>query len=444
MAVETTGTASGNTDARAAQKKARGTKRKYFPELQGLRGWAVIAVVTVHTALTTGVLGYGTHPRDGALAIIVERFTRESLPVLFALSGLLIFRPFALAIIADVKRPALRPYFWRRVLRIYPAYWLMALIVLPVLNLHNITGVWYLIRVATMQTVYTPNGIPQGMEATWSMATESAFYVFVPVFAFIVAKFARRATDPVGRARRLLIPIALIGAGGYGFTAYSHQASLGLYPIQGNWPLGWMGFIALGMALATMSAAAETSPDRMFAPYRLIAKRPIMSWLAALGVIILYCFSPFNDQGTSNYPNFGTAMFNQPVDLLIVFLVMAPLTVPYTSYVKSRFIDAVLTNRPIQYIGRISYSIYIWHIAMIYFWNGGLIGAHGFLVGEIIVLGGSIGIATGSWFLLERPVLQLRERLGKTSLKPSVAVLATPEPSPAPVLAAPQAELASS
>ncbi|MFC0863864.1 acyltransferase family protein [Sphaerimonospora cavernae] len=396
-------------------------KRQYFPELQGIRAVAVLAVITVHTAFTSGYMGFMDYrPDNEVFAVLLERFTRESLPILFALSGFLIYRPFALATIAGTEKPDLRAYAWRRVLRLFPAYWLVAIVMLVLLNRENITGFWYLLRVVTMQHVYNEGGIPTGMESTWSMGTEVAFYALLPLFAWAAGRWAGRTGHAVARARRILAGAGGVILVGYAFTAYSHQESLGMYPIQGNWPPGWFGYLAVGMALAAMSAAAEVAPNALIGPYRLVARHPGATWFTALVVILLFCFSPAGGQGTSDYPSLGTALFDQPIDLAIVFLILAPLTVPG---VRSRFIQNVLTIRPLQYIGRVSYGMFLWHIPVIYIWNGSMIGADNFLKAMVIVMGGSFAAAVISYYAVERPAMRLRNRLGRAGREPSVAVL---------------------
>ncbi|MBG0829105.1 acyltransferase [Planomonospora sp. ID67723] len=398
-------------------RPAPATRGQYFPELQGIRALAVLAVVTIHSAFASGQIGYLDQPGNGVLAVVLERFTRESLPILFALSGFLLYRPFALATIAGAEQTyKLGSYAWRRALRIFPAYLLLAVVIMFTLGKEQITGFWYVVRVVTMQHVYEPGGIPQGMESTWSMATEIAFYALLPLLAWAFHRLASGAATPAAKARRVLLPIGAIILIGYAFSAWSHHPSLGEYPVQGNWPIAWFGYLAVGMALATMSAAAES--DGWLAPYRLIARNPLGTWAVAFGITILYCFSPMGDQGTANFPTTSVVLFNQPIDLLIVFLMLAPLTVPG---VRSRFISAVLNITPLQFIGRVSYAMFLWHIPAIYLWN--LWGTTNFPLALLLVHGTAFTAAVISYYAVERPALRLRNKLGKGSVEPSTPVL---------------------
>src|SRR5882757_2038625 len=419
MVVESAGRASAVID-RAPSAGTPKTKRQYFPELQGIRAIAVLLMVVLHTSLTAGTLYYTGHNGAGFFAVLLERVGRESLPIMFALSGMLIFRPFALNILAGASKPGIGSYAWRRVLRIVPGFWLVSLVILLTLDWKNITGLWYVVRVATMQHVYNTGGIPSGMEQTWSMATETAFYVLVPLLAWLCTRITRGVTDTVTKAKRMLIPMAGIILVGYAFTAWSHQASFGPWDIQGNFPPGWFGYLAIGMGLAVLSAVAEEIPGKFLGWYKLAASKPLLCWGLAASITALFCFSPFGDQGTANYPGAVVSLVNQPIDLLIVTLIMAPLTIPAE---RSRFIKAVLTWKPLVFLAKISYGIYLWHIAIIYWLLGGLLGQHNWFLAQIIVIGASSVLATISYYRVERPALKLRGRLGKSSTEPGVAVL---------------------
>jgi len=84
VVIDTTGRASSVAD----RTQATGTpkiKRHFFPELQGIRAVAILLMVFVHTSFSSGALYYTGHQGDGFLAILIERFCRNSLPIMLAL-----------------------------------------------------------------------------------------------------------------------------------------------------------------------------------------------------------------------------------------------------------------------------------------------------------------------------------------------------------------------
>src|SRR6266566_790021 len=190
VVVDTAGRASSVADRTPGAGTPK-IKRHLIPELQGIRAVAVLLMVTVHTSFSSGALSYTGHQGDGYLAVLIERFCRNSLPIMLALSGVLIFRPFALSVLARTRTPNLAAYTWRRILRIFPAYWVLALVVMLTLDHKNVAGFWYILRVVTMQHVYNVGAIPSGMEQTWSMATDTVFYLLVPFVAWFCARMTK-------------------------------------------------------------------------------------------------------------------------------------------------------------------------------------------------------------------------------------------------------------
>lgn len=83
--------------------------------LTGVRAVAAILVVATHAAYTTG-----RYPQ-GYLGLIYSRM-EIGVPIFFALSGFLLFRPWVQAAATGRSAPSTGRYFWHRVRRIMPAY----------------------------------------------------------------------------------------------------------------------------------------------------------------------------------------------------------------------------------------------------------------------------------------------------------------------------------
>ncbi|WP_150238135.1 acyltransferase family protein [Nocardiopsis quinghaiensis] len=384
-----------------------------------MRGLAALGVLTTHVALSAGQVGIGDVPGNGFAGVMLHQL-HVSLPIFFVLSGVLLYRPFVAATVAGSQGPKLRPYLWRRLLRTMPAYWLLVVVTLVLLNRDAVNTLWEIVRPMLLLHIYQENARVIGMEQTWSLATEVAFYALLPLMAWLMHLFARRVTDPVRRSRRILACLLVPMIVGVAYTVYVHGPAFEPWAIQQEWPFKWFGYVAIGMALATLSVTAEAVPDRVPAPYRLLMRRPGLAWVAAAGVYLAACFSPFGEPGYANYPAVPQAVTEHVLYLLFGLLALAPLTMPKES---PRFMVAFLSNPVMTYLGRISYGVYLWHIAIIYFYGGGLMQAGGFIELMSVVLVGSVLAASVSYFLVEMPAMRLRERLGKATVKPSVEVI---------------------
>jgi len=176
----------------------------------------------------------------------------------------------------------------------------------------------------------------------------------------------------------------------------------------------------------------------MPALYRLAARRPNLFWLGALLVFVINVPTPFGEPGEGTWGALAQELVQQVLLFVFALLIMLPLAAPRAD---SRLIRVALTNRPILYIGRISFGVYLWHELFIQTWfkNGNILGNDpvpgwmfrgtvGFweLLAYTLVL--TIATATVSYYALERPARNLRSRRSATAGAPAVTPIAAPVP----------------
>jgi peptidoglycan/LPS O-acetylase OafA/YrhL len=102
--------------------------------------------------------------------------------------------------------------------------------------------------------------------------------------------------------------------------------------------------------------------------------------------------------------------------------------------VKERLFLRFLDWKPMQYLGKISYGLYVYHFPMYWFASNvrdlGLSESATRALTALITFVGTLLIASASYYLLEKPILNLKDRFFslKRSEKQSAPVaLATPE-----------------
>src|SRR4051812_6839693 len=123
--------------------------------------------------------------------------------VFFALSGYLLFWPFAKQQFGDGTTIDLRRYARNRILRILPLYF-AAVVLLMIIN--GEAGGWW--RFATFTWTYSTSTLGTVDGPLWSVVVEIYFYALLPFFASALGAVARRRWS-VGVA--LLIAIGLAG-----------------------------------------------------------------------------------------------------------------------------------------------------------------------------------------------------------------------------------------
>lgn len=177
------------------------SNKVFFPNLEGLRFFAFFVVFVNHA---TGSLGYNNHSETFAY-IRSHFFWNGDLGVsfFFVLSGFLI--TYLLLKEKELSgKINIKNFYLRRVLRIWPLYFLivaMCLLVFPMLE--NTLPKWFSIGVSTDEINkwfyltftgnfdYIYNGINNFMIGIlWSVSIEEQFYLFWPlIIAFVPTKY---------------------------------------------------------------------------------------------------------------------------------------------------------------------------------------------------------------------------------------------------------------
>ncbi|MFD9424984.1 MULTISPECIES: acyltransferase [unclassified Streptomyces] len=408
-------------NANGVAASAQRTKR--VGRLDGIRALCALGVAAVHTSFSAGVMGaYTAPPGNEALATFLAGMRPLALGPFFVLSGLLLYRPFARWSLAGTQRPKIGPFFAKRLARLWPAYILVALVCVFLLNYNAIDGPWYVLRPVLMLQVYDYTWIA-GMDPAWTVPAEMQYYLALPLLAALMHWLARGTDDPVRKARRMMIPPVIITIGSAVWTWWIHRPEMGPYPQQYWWPLAVGGAFVLGMVMAILQVLAELRPDNKPSLYRLAAAHPLLLWGVGLIIYAVNCTQPFGRPGYGDYEGVGLAITQYFLLLLFSFVIVMPLAIPEA---KSRVIDAIVGNPVVRYLGRISYGIYLWHFAVMYFWfeTGSVFGTEPALMNQLrgtigfpelmtAVLVGSVLAASLSHYLVERPIVNAVGRWAK-------------------------------
>src|SRR3954451_10722192 len=165
----------------------------YFPAMDGYRALAALSVLLAHVALFSGVVN-----RNHTLAPYLAR-ADVGVSIFFLLSGFLLYRPFVAARLGGRPPGRLGSYARRRALRILPAYWFALTIVAFVLHAPGFHAPHSIIAHYLLLHPYDVDQVTGGpIQQSWTLATEVAFYVFLPVWAWLVG----RGSGLVSRGKR--------------------------------------------------------------------------------------------------------------------------------------------------------------------------------------------------------------------------------------------------
>ncbi|WP_329522285.1 acyltransferase family protein [Spirillospora sp. NBC_01491] len=379
--------------------------------LDGLRAVAALAVLVFHIAASTGYL-----TRPGGVAALLSR-GEIGVPIFFTLSGLLLYRPWAAAALGLRRPPGTGPYLWKRALRLLPAYWLLVVVSTLLYSRDHLADVWHWVQTLTLTYNYDPHPWwndhlgPKGMGQIWSLTVEAAFYVTLPPTAFVLGRWAVRAADLGGRARRLL----------YGIGAYSALAAVYVAALSpsadreflGNWLPRYLAWFGVGMALAVLSvwANAEPGPD---GPVRRFCRTVAGSWgLCWTAAGLFYCVASTPITGLSRLyeVNVWTSELQLVLYGLVAAFLVAPVALAPAAHPVTRL---VLGNRAMAFLGKISYSIFLWQFVVIFVWFD--VTGHPPFTGTLLIdlpvcAALTIALAALSHRLVEEPARRLGTRV---------------------------------
>jgi peptidoglycan/LPS O-acetylase OafA/YrhL len=305
----------------------------WLPELQGLRALAVGLVLVFHLwpqALPGGYVG---------------------VDVFFVISGFLITR-LLYRELAGTGRIRMVPFYARRSRRLLPAASLVLVVVLlatlvwlpPALRADTVWEVIYSAlyvenwRLAWLSIDYLgAENAASPVQHFWSLSIEEQFYIVWPALMLLSARF------PSGwpTRARLLATLGLVTAGSFGCGVYlssTDPASAYFTTHTRVWELG------VGAILALL-------PARRIAGRRAAEALRIGGLCAIVASAVVFSSATAWPGAFALVPALGTAA--------IIAASAAP-----SAGIAAR----ALASRPMQYLGDLSYSLYLWHWAFIVFY----------------------------------------------------------------------------
>ncbi len=223
----------------------------------GIRGVGMICIIVAHlaggTLLIDQVYGRGFRAGYGAVGGVVLSGLQLALPVFFILSAYLISRPYVRAYVLGRRTPSLRRYLTHRVLRIIPVFWLVGAAMFVVYGTQG-SSAGEVAAVFGFLQIYTPSEAANFVGQAWTIDVEVAFYLIVPLSAWVMVRATRRLRIARGGRElsprgRVLVVVGLLAAATL-VSAYVRATRIGSLWTES--PPATFYFFAPGIALAAL------------------------------------------------------------------------------------------------------------------------------------------------------------------------------------------------
>jgi peptidoglycan/LPS O-acetylase OafA/YrhL len=383
--------------------------------VEGLRAVAAAAVVVYHTGQVTsreGELG------GGPIAILLTPFAL-GVTLFFVLSGFLLYRPFAAAVIQGRSLPSFRRYYRNRALRILPAYWFILGVTALVLGVavtgfaspNLVTGELRepltLARDALFIQNYSPDTMGTAILPAWSLAVEVVFYLVLPLLALAAVSVSRGSSSPRRRRRAAWVPVAVmivIGVAGKLVAAFVVPGAMTAF--NSSWHsviqfsfFAYADVFAWGMAIAVFKASMDEGHVALPAK----RSRILVQSAALVGVLLWAVLLPAESRDW------------------LVFIIPLPFAIILGAVVLPQHGSngrvaplpiRVLTSRPLVAAGVISYSIFLWNHPLLYWLlDHGFVsyGPVGFLTVLAMISALCAALSILTYRFVELPALRLKD-----------------------------------
>lgn len=360
---------------------ADNTARPYYPALDGLRGVAILLVVFLHN------FGFMNYFFFGWLGV----------DLFFVLSGFLITE----ILLNTIYKPNfLRNFYMRRVLRIFPLFYLtliVCLLILPTIKSLNLEAGYYTNNQFWLWT-YLQNWLfvfkePYGDKIllhTWSLAVEEQFYLVWPFIILLIRK-----------PKRLLAVATLIL-----FAVIISRYAIWIYKIEdlaygSLYTFTRIDGLCIGSILALLM---RTNPGFL---------KKYTTLIVLLMAAINFGFYFINTQQSVTLPYLAFVGYT-------TFAVLFGILVYEAVTGESKIIQFLLNNYILKFFGRISYGLYVYHwpvyILLFPYFRDLILNKTNinYLVAEtgsgIIVTTAAVLLSLLSYRYFEKPFLQLKNK----------------------------------
>ncbi|GAA2301370.1 acyltransferase family protein [Glycomyces scopariae] len=356
-------------------QRERWTGMGFRPDIQGLRAVAVGLVLLSHAGFPHSAGGY------------------VGVDVFFVLSGFLI-TSLLVKEVFDTGKISIAGFYARRARRILPAAMavtiataLGAWMFFPVTRLDAVMQdalavIVYIVnyRFVAEQTEYlNADQMPSPFQQYWSLAVEEQFYVVWPLLLLVLLLLA-------GRRPKRLVTAAIVCSA----LIFAATLALSVVVTAESQPTAYYAAHTRAWELAAGALLALTLPALKRTPQGL-------AWVLGIGGLAAIVLSGVMYTEATPFPGYAAL-----APVLGTAAVIAAGSGPGRNPVSG-----LLSTAPFQFVGKISYSLYLWHWPILILAPLAL-GVEPTLRLNLVLIAATVAVAQVSYACIEEPVRNWR------------------------------------
>jgi len=350
--------------------------------LNGLRAIAAIAVVISHTTLSLENFGliptiFGSDKNGNPKGLLLASY---GVSIFFALSGFLITY-LLLKEKEKTKSINVKKFYIRRLLRIWPLYYLYIAIIFVVYTLFSISYdasiIPFYIFLAANIPIIINNMLPFAGHL-WSIGVEEQFYLFWPWVAKI-------KNEKLFNYSIFLVLILFLLKIIFWIINYKYNFSF---------PLVFLSVTRIHIMIIGAIGAMLYYNNSKYIKYITSYWTQSFSWL----IILMVALNKFH---------ISSLIDNEIVGLITIFIIFSQITR------KNYIIN--LENKLMNFIGKISYGVYVYHPVIIFlahktFGKFQSSSIQNYIIVFILILSLTISIAYISYTFYEKRFIELKSK----------------------------------
>jgi len=356
--------------------------KKTIAVLDGVRAIAILCVLVFHIDIITKSLKIWD-ASIGPIASAVAMAGWSGVTLFFVLSGFLLFMPYAKAILFDDEWPRMGRFYLRRMLRIFPGYYVSLFLLIILFDQQYLQpdhwkemGLFLTFLMDSTRLTFRKLNGP-----FWTLAVEWQYYMLLPWLALGFrwlcqrlggASLQRRWWTLVGCLCAMMVWGVAIRFWGMYYGSHPTETFLVSRPVTNVllfFLFGIIGKFLEDFAVGMLISCCYVLSQRVLADHSLhwvgASLRRYSLWLWGGGVCLLFLMALWDakhDFQAGTFWRYLIPPFDQFSELL--------LSLGYGACMTAVLFGPAVLQRPfawgpLRWFGLISYSLYIWHLPLL-------------------------------------------------------------------------------